>query len=405
MDMTLTDHRIVGAGPVETVGDRFDVLRASRRIVKVEEPERTYWMVLSHDLMRECLQNPAVFSSEIVTPLNPDPPFKMIPIQLDPPEHTRWRRLLAQYFSPRQMALLRPRLEERTRELVAAIKEKGECDYVEEFALQLPTVVFLEMMGLPVEELPKFLEWEKLALAPSADGTFDADRQAGGIFSVIGYFQAEIARMRESGERGDNLLSQMLDWELDGVPVPDDDLVNCCLLLFLAGLDTVAMSLSYAMYHLATHEADRKHVAAAAAAGEPMDDIVEEMLRFYAVPEIGRKLTQDIEIDGHRLAAGELVLFPLVSGNRDDALVPGADHVDFNRGQPAPHLAFGGGPHRCLGSHLARIEMNIALQGWHEVIPEYSLMPGEAPQAYWATFGRPRPPYCGGPVIQPKPAS
>ncbi|WP_395108018.1 cytochrome P450 [Actinomadura sp. SCN-SB] len=382
--MTLTDHRLVGAGSVEEVGDRFDELRrAGHRIVKVEEPDRTYWMVLGHDLTRECLQNPAVFSSQVVTPLNPDPPFKMIPIQLDPPEHTRWRRLLGQYFSPRQMALLRPRLEERTRELVAAIKEKGECDYVEEFALQLPTVVFLEMMGLPVEELPTFLEWEKLALAPSADGTYDGDRQAGGIFSVVGYFQAEIARMRAGGERGENLLSQMMDWELDGVPVPDDDLVNCCLLLFLAGLDTVAMSLSYAMYHLATHDADREHVAAVAAAGGPMDEIVEEMLRFYAVPEIGRKVVQDIELDGHRLEAGDLVLFPLVAGNRDDALVTGADHVNLKRGHTTPHLAFGGGPHRCLGSHLARIEMNIALQGWHEVIPKYSLVPGEVPRAYW----------------------
>jgi cytochrome P450 len=381
--MTLTDHRLVGTGRVEEAGDRFDDLRAGHRIVKVEEPERTYWMVLGHDLTRECLQNTAVFSSEIITPLKPDSPVKMIPIQLDPPEHTRWRRLLAQYFSPRQMALLRPRLEQRTTELVEQIRERGECDYVAEFALELPTVMFLEMMGLPVDELPKFLEWEKLALAPSADGTFDADLQATGILCVVGYFQARIAAMRGGGERGDDLLSQMMEWELDGAPVPDDDLVNCCLLLFLAGLDTVAMSLSYAMYHLATHEADRRHVAAVAAAGGSMDEIVEEMLRFYAVPEIGRKVAADIEIDGHRLKAGDLVLFPLVAGNRDDALVAGADRVDVQRGHATPHLAFGAGPHRCLGSHLARIEMNIALRGWHEAIPEYSLAPGELPQAYW----------------------
>ena len=381
--MTLTDHRIVGTGSIEQAGDRFDALRAEHRLVKVDEPDRSYWMVLDHDLMRECLQNPAVFSSEVVTPLNPDPPFKMIPIQLDPPAHTPWRRLLAQYFSPRQMALLRPKLEQRTHDLVAEIKANGSCNYVEDFALKLPTAVFLEMMGLPVEQLPQFLEWEKLALAPGPDGSFDQDLQVGGIFSVLGYFSAEIAARRESGERGDNLLSQMLDWELDGVPVSDDELVNCCLLLFLAGLDTVAMSLSYSMYHLATNDTDRKHVADVVAAGEPLDDIVEELLRFYAVPEIGRKLVADIELDGQKLEAGDLVLFPLVSGNRDDALVPGADHVDFGRGQAAPHLAFGGGPHRCLGSHLARIEMHVALRGWHELIPDYGVTPGESPQAYW----------------------
>ncbi|MER6808156.1 cytochrome P450 [Spirillospora sp. NPDC000708] len=381
--MSLTDHRIVGTGSVEAAGDRFDVLRARHRIVKVEEPERTYWMVLGHDLTRECLQNPDAFSSEIITPLNPDPPFRMIPIQLDPPEHTKWRRLMARYFSPRQMALLRPRLEQRTRELVAEIAREGECDYVSEFALKLPTVMFLEMMGLPVEELATFLEWEKLALAPSEDGTFDADRQAAGILSVVGYFHIEIARMRGGGAR-DDLLSQMMEWELDGVPVADDALVNCCVLLFLAGLDTVAMSLSFAMHHLATHDADREHVAAVAAAGGSMHEIVEEMLRFYAVPEIGRKVARDIEIDGHLLRAGDLVLFPLVAGNRDDALVTDAGEVDLHRGRTTPHLAFGGGPHRCLGSHLARIEMDIALRGWHEVIPEYRFVPGETPQAYWS---------------------
>lgn len=380
--MTITDHRIVGTGTVEEAGDRFDALRAQQRIVKVTEPDRTYWMVLDHELMRECLQNPAVYSSEVVSPVTPEPIVKMIPIQLDPPGHTPWRQHLARYFSPKRMAKLRPRIEERTRELVSAIKAKGECDYLEEFALQVPTVVFLEMMGLPVGELPRFLEWEALVLGPSPDGTFDADLQANGFFSIIGYFQDEIARMRETGERGDNLLSQMLEWEIDGVAPSDDELINCCLLLFLAGLDTVAMSLSYCMHHLATHEADRKHVAAAAAAGESMDDIVEELLRFYAVPEIGRKLVQDTEIDGHQLMAGDLILFPLVSGNRDDALVPGADHVDFNRGS-APHLTFGGGPHRCIGSHLARLEMKIALQGWHELIPEYGLAPGAEPRAYW----------------------
>src|SRR3546814_1564816 len=102
------------------------------------------------------------------------------------------RRHLAQFFSPKQMAKLRPKLEERTRELVAEIKERGECDYVADFALQLPTVVFLEMMGLPVEELPKFLEWEKVALAPSPDGTFDADLQVSGIFSVLEIGRAHV---------------------------------------------------------------------------------------------------------------------------------------------------------------------------------------------------------------------
>lgn len=243
---TLIDHQITGASAVEVVGGRFDALRAKHRIVKVTESEREYWMVLDYELMRECLQNPAVFSSSVITPLDPDPPYKMILIQLDPPEHAGWRRLMASYFAPRQIELLRPRLSQRAAELVAGIRAKGECDYVEDFALKLPTVVFLEMMGLPVSELPRFLEWEAMALAPvDRSGGHDPDRLAAGVFAIVAYFQAEIARRRESGEcGGDGLLSVMLDWALDGRPVSDEDLANCCLLLFLAGLDTVAMSLS-----------------------------------------------------------------------------------------------------------------------------------------------------------------
>ncbi|OAA27386.1 cytochrome P450 [Frankia sp. EI5c] len=385
---TLTDHHIAGSSAVEVVCDRFDALRAAHPVVRVTEPEAEYWMVLDYELMRQCLQNPAVFSSSVISPLNADSPYKMIPIQLDPPEHAGWRRLMASYFAPKQIERLRPELIRRAGELAAEIRAKGECDYVEEFALKFPTVVFLEMMGLPVDELPRFLEWEAMMLGPADEsGGHDNERMIAGMLAAVAYFQTEITRRRESGERREGeLLSAMVDWELDGQAVSDDDLLNCCLLLFLAGLDTVAMSLSYAMYHLATHHDDRARVAALAAAGEPMDDVVEEMLRFYAVPEIGRRVTQDIEVGGQLMKAGDLVLFPLVAGNRDDALVPDAGRVDLARGRRSvPHLAFGGGPHRCLGSHLARLEMEIALAAWHAVIPQYSLGAHDGPLAYWGT--------------------
>ncbi|CAN5503894.1 cytochrome P450 [soil metagenome] len=379
----LTDHLLVGVGTVGEAADRFDRLRAEGGVVRVDEPDRSYWMVLDHDLVRQCLQDPATFSSSVVTPLNPDPPFKMIPIQLDPPEHTAWRRLLAGYFSPRRMTELRPRLEERCRALVADVLAAVGGDLLEDVGLKFPTVAFLELMGLPVELLPRFLEWESGALAPSADGTFDADAQMMSIFAVLGYFQDEITRLRTDGDRPEGLLSDMLDWEIDGVAAPDDALVNCCLLLFLAGLDTVAMSLAYVMHHLATHPGDRAQVAEIARSGESMAEVVEELLRHYAVPEIGRKVTVDVEVGGVTMLAGDLVLFPLVSANRDGSWLAGADQVDLDRGQAAAHIAFGAGPHRCLGSHLARIELDVALTEWHRAIPDYALAEGDAPRAYW----------------------
>jgi cytochrome P450 len=389
----LTEHRLVGVGTAGEGAARFDRLRSDARVVKVEEPERSYWMVLDYELTRQCLQDPATFSSSVITPLNPEPPFLMIPIQLDPPEHTMWRQHLAGYFSPRRMNEMRPRLEERCAALVREVLENGGGDLVEDIGLKFPTVVFLELMGLPVERLPEFLEWEQAALGPGLDGTFDADKQMMAMLSVVGYFQDEIERRRAQGDLPAGLLSDMLSWELEGEPAPDDALVNCCVLLFLAGLDTVAMSLSFMMLHLATNAADRAHVAQIARSGESMADVVEELLRYHTVPEVGRKVTTDIEVGGERMRAGDLVLFPLMSANRDLAWLADADRVNFDRGRVPPHLAFGAGPHRCLGSHLARVELDIALTQWHRLIPDYEVGEGWEGRVYWGNvhgmFGLP----------------
>ncbi|MET7770890.1 cytochrome P450 [Nocardia sp. NPDC005366] len=378
---TFTDHFLVGNGSVEDIAGRFDRLRVENRIVKVDTAQGTYWMVLDYELMRECLQNPAVFSSSSVTPLTPDPEFKMIPINLDPPEHTKWRRKMAPYFALSKIAAMREPLERRAEELINGIKERGGCDYVAAFAHEFPTVVFLELMGLPIENLSTFLEWEAKILLPPRDGVFDSDRPQEGIFAVIGYFTEEVGRRRETGDRPAGLLSDMMDWDIDGEQIPIESLLNCCLILFMAGLDTVADSMSLMMYHLAKVPADRALVARQASESGSVADVVEELLRFHAVAEIGRKITEDIELDGAQLKAGELILFPLVSANRDQTLVDGGEHVDLNRGEPVPHLAFGVGPHRCIGSHLARLEMDIALTTWHRLIPSYELV--KEPTGYW----------------------
>jgi cytochrome P450 len=203
------------------------------------------------------------------------------------------------------------------------------------------------------------------------------------MLCVFGYFQEEITRRRTGGDRPPGLLSDMLDWEIAGEPIPDDALVNCCILLFLAGLDTVAMSLGFVMHHLATNPADRAHVAEVARSGASMGGVVEELLRFHTVPEVGRKVTADVEVGGELLRAGDLVVFPLMSANRDEVWLSGAGAVDLGRGQPAPHLAFGAGPHRCLGSHLARIELDVALTEWHRALPDYQIAPGWDDRSYW----------------------
>ncbi|MFE9096770.1 cytochrome P450 [Streptomyces sp. NPDC007264] len=374
----------MGKGSVAEAGDRFDRVRRTAKVVKVQEPDRWYWMVLDHDLIRDCLQKPQVFSSCVLSPLTPEPPYKMIPIQLDPPEHTPWRQMLARFFSPKRMSEMRPDLEARCRKLIAAIAAKGECDVLEDFALPFTTSVFLDLMGLPVEELPNFLVWENQIIAPDENGQCDPARQEAGALSAMRYFAQEIPRRRADPSPTPGLLTDMLDWEFDGQKPSDEALVNCSLLLFMAGLDTVASSLSYMLYHLATQPKDREHVARLVVNGEPTEDVVEELLRYYAVAEIGRKVTQDYELDGHQLREGDLILFPLVSANRDHTFISDGEKVSFDRPDAAPHLTFGAGPHRCLGSHLARIELNVALTEWHRALADYRVKDGAEVTAYYA---------------------
>src|SRR5580693_2501058 len=276
----IPDFRFNGAGPVGEGFARYDRLRGEHDVLWVQEPGGSYWIVLRRELVRSCLQDTETFSSEAISPLHPDMPLRLIPIQLDPPEHTRWRQLLAGYFSPRRIAVLRERMTQACRELLDGIEGQPEVEFVDAFATRFPTVIFLEMFGLPVAELDRFLRWERVILHGAAAG----ENQYSAMRQLMDYMREHIAERRAGGggdPGGEDVISQALAWQLDGVPVPDDALVNCCVLLFLGGLDTVTNTLAFAMHHLATHQEDQRHVRELAHTGQPVGDVVEELLRFY----------------------------------------------------------------------------------------------------------------------------
>jgi cytochrome P450 len=374
------EFRFAGTGTPGEGFDRYDRLRADHDVLRITEPEGSYWLILKRELIRACLQDTETFSSVTITPLAAeDGGPKLIPINLDPPEHRPWRQLLAGYFSPRQTAVLRDRMTEHCRELIGQIAGRDECDVMPDFATRFPTVIFLELLGLPVAELDQFLAWEQMILR-GRPGNLD---QRAAMSTVMGYLHGQITARRATGPVGDDILSEALSWEVNGVPVPDEALLSCCVLLFLAGLDTVTNTLAFSFHHLATHPDDRHMVAAIARDGGPMADVVEEMLRYYAIPAIGRKATRDTELAGQRIRAGEVVVFPLAAGNRDPDFLPDGGEVRLDRSAPPPHLAFGAGPHRCLGSHLAREELAVALGQWHALLPDYTLRAGGTVTESW----------------------
>jgi cytochrome P450 len=179
-----------------------------------------------------------------------------------------------------------------------------------------------------------------------------------------------------------DILSDALTWRIDGELVSDEEIVSCCVLLFMAGLDTVANALSFSWRHLATHPDDRAFLAARPTDRGPI--AAEELLRAFPIAQIARKVTRDTDFGGVQLKAGDMVLFALAAANRDLVHLDGARIVDFGR-EPVASYTFGTGPHRCLGSHLARREMAVALELWHTRIPEYELAVDEPLLGHWGS--------------------
>ena len=359
--------------PSAPAGWHFDNFDAKREEAAVHTglAAEQYFLITRMADIRAAYQNPGVFSNTSVTPTNPDPPYRWIPEMLDGRIHTKWRQLLGPYFSPGNVASWEPMVRRRFAEVLDDIAGRGSCDFVQDVALLFPNVIFMDLMGLPRDDAHRFQEWEVAILHGDRTSPDGQQRQIEAMMAVIGYFSELITRRRE--EPRDDLLSQAIGWKIDGDPIPDQDLLDFCLLMFMAGLDTVAAQLTYSFWHLATHDHDRHRIVA-----EPdlIPSAIEEFLRYYSFVTPGRKAMSDTEIAGCPISAGTMVYLPLASANRDPREFNHADQVIIDR-EANRHIAFGAGPHRCLGAHLARQELRVAMEMWHERIPEYQLMAGQ----------------------------
>ncbi|GAF43641.1 cytochrome P450 [Rhodococcus wratislaviensis] len=365
--------------PPPTPGKPFlpelDDLRREYPVFRSNEGQG-YWVFTRYDSISEALQSPDLFSSTATVPTIPDPPYQWIPLMLDPPEHTKWRKLLSAWFSPGRVASLEDTVRQRCSDLVDQVADQGRCDFVADFASQFPTTIFLQILGLPIVELDKFMAWEEKIL--HFDSAVDPDHSGmmEAMSEVTTYFGKLIEQRRtDASTRGDDIVSAAVEWKIDGEPIPDPALMNCLLLLFMAGLDTVASQLSYIFSHLAESESDRARLLA-----DPdlIPDAVEELLRAYAIVRVGRRVTKDADFHGCSLKAGDMVSLPLAFASRDEDVYEDATLVDIDRGA-FRNIAFGAGPHRCLGSHLARRELVVAVEEWHRRIPDYRIPEGDSP--------------------------
>ena len=347
--------------------ERYDQLRAQAPAhLGTTADDHPFWLVTRMADIRACYQDPTVFSSSAVVPDTPNPPYMWIPEILDPPLHTKWRHLLAPFFAPGAVDRLKPRVHEVINEILDEVAPRGHCDYVADVALRFPNTIFMEIMGLPVADAAQFQVWETAILH---GGPSDQESAFHAMGEVVNYFGNLITERRKQPRN--DILSTALGWTVNGEQVTEQDLLSFCLLMFMAGLDTVAMQLSYSMWHLARFDDDRRRLVADPSLFVPAN---EEFLRYYAFVAPARKAIKDTKVAGCPVTAGQMVWLPLASANRDPAEFPDADKVIIDR-QDNRHLAFGAGPHRCLGSHLARQELLIGLTEWHKRIPDYHLDP------------------------------
>lgn len=348
---------------------RYDELRAQFPWYR-NEFGPGFWTVCNYEGILQVMQNHEVFSNSVVTALDPEPVIKWIPEMLDGDEHKQWRRQLGPLFAPRAVALMETTVRQRAIEIIDGLVDRGACDFMGDFANRFPTTIFLEMIGLPVDELDQFLEWEHGILHAGGSDEEKLQSQMTSMFSVMGRFSTIIAERRV--EPRDDLVSTALTYEIDGEPVSDQDLLSFCLLMFMAGLDTVSVTLGWAFLHLARNDGDRERIVNDPAT---IPTAVEEFVRAFAIVIPARKVMADIEIQGCPMKAGDMVNIPLNAATRDEAAFTDAATVDITR-TPNNHIGFGAGPHRCLGSHLARQELRIALEEWHRRIPNYRVAPG-----------------------------
>lgn len=349
----------------------FKMLRDTAPVIDLGEDMGDMMIVGGDEDTRYVLSHPDIFSSGVdavaIGQVRP-----LIPLQIDPPEHKNFRKLLDPIFAPKQVALLEEQTRALVHDLVAAVADKGACNFHSSVAEPFPSTVFLQLLGLPISRTSEFVKLKDGIIRPDAHTPEERLAAVNATGQQIYAVLQEVIDERQS-ERKDDFISMFLDAEVDGHRLTNDDVLDIGYLFFLAGLDTVTASLDCMLSYLAQHPDQRQQLVK-----DPslIPHAIEEMLRWESpVQGVVRITTQETEIKGCPIPAHKTVSVMLGSANTDERTWDNPDTIDFDR-EHNKHIAFGGGAHRCLGSHLARMELRVALEEWHKAVPEYSLKDG-----------------------------
>ncbi len=366
------------SGSEDGMDDLFDLAEPQPKYAEliaaggVVSPTEGFTVVASRAAVDEVFRDPAKFTSRDLVQLGNVRP--LIPLSVDPPEHKKYRRILDPLFAPKKMDEIEADVADRMNRFIDAFIDRGSCNFTEELAVLYPSAVFLGLMGLPWEELDTLLRLKDGIMRPGGGGLSPEEqvriRDETGT-EIYAYFNAILDERQRHPE--EDILTGFLGAEVDGEKLSREEILDICFLFLIAGLDTVTDSLTCFFAFLSQHPEHRRQIVDDPAV---IPKAVEEMLRWETpVAGTARLATTDSEVTGCPVAAGSLVFVCIGAANVDPAEFEDATQVRFDR-EVNRHLAFGGGVHRCLGSHLARRELRVALREWHRRIPDYQLKPG-----------------------------
>src|SRR5258705_8556832 len=362
-DFDLTDPRWT-----ENPFPIWEKLRAASPVVHTERFLGCY-MPTTYQAVKEIAYDTEHFSSRrvIVRHARPDRTPTAPPTPPDPPEHKPGKQLLLPPFTPDAMRKLEPRVRAICNELIDEFIADGKCDAAARYTKHIPVRAIAHMLGIPEKDSDVFIKWihEILELGIKDDATLMRAVQ-----EMTGYFAGHLEARRKNPT--DDLITTLMNAKgPDGQPLSDVHVLGSLRLLLIAGIDTTWSAIGSSLWHLAKTPADRERLVA-----EPqlIPTAIEEFLRAYAPVTMAREVMKETTVSGCPMKPGNMVLLSFPAANRDPAVFPDADKVVIDRKENR-HAAFGLGIHRCVGSNLARMEMQVAIEEWLKRIPDFRLDP------------------------------
>lgn len=331
------------------------------------------WNLLKYDDAYFVLRHPEIFTSEGTGPFPRDPNdyWKIIPLEIEPPEHRKYRALVDPLVSPKAVMAMEVGIRRLANELIDGFIDKGECEFAKDFGRPLPVGVFLDIMALPRDMMDEFVRWAMGLLHAQ-----DRETNVRSMGEVTEYLNKVIAEKR--GVMDGGLVSAIVNGRPGGEEMSARETFGFLFFVWIAGLDTVFATLNHIFLWLAENPDRRQEIIDTP---DNINNVVEELLRVFTVTFSGRTLRHDYELRGVQMKKGDKVTSILPACNYDPEIFPNPTEVNFHRPRK-PVLTFAGGAHSCLGAHLARLEVKICIQEFLRRIPNFKVKPG-AKIEYW----------------------